>query len=103
MADSTVIWSVIIGIISFIWLVYSRLSRSTVSSEDEIEFEGTVDLKAILKTIQPKDILDLPETTAVWSIGITAKSASVTEDTQLRLMEFRSEPTIDAEYIVALL
>lgn len=103
MADSTVIWSVIIGIISFIWLLYTRHSQKTVTSDDDVEFQGTDDLKEILKTIKAKDILDCPVTTAVWKVGITAKAASVTEDTLLRLMEFRAEPTVDAEYMEALL
>ena len=101
MTDSTVIWSVIIGIISFIWLVYTRLVVKPISSDDE--FEGNDDLKEILKTVRAKDILDLPESNAVWNVGITEKAASVTDDTQLRLMEFRSEQTVDAEYIEALL
>lgn len=103
MANSTVIWSVIVGIISFIWMLYSRLSRSSVSSDDDFEFEGTDDLKEILKTIQPKDIQDLPETKSIWTVGITAKAASVTDDAQLRLMEFRAQTAVDAEYIEALL
>lgn len=101
MADSTVIWSVIVVIISIIWLLYTRLSPTAATSEDDFEISN--DLKEILKTFKPKDILDLPESTAVWNVGITAKAASVTEDTVLRLMEFRSEQTVDAEYIEALL
>ena len=103
MANSTAIWSVVIGILSFIWLLYSRLYRTSVALEDDLEFEGTQDLKQILNDIQPKDIQDLPETNAIWNVGITAKAASVTDDTQLRVMEFRSETKVDAEYIEALL
>jgi hypothetical protein len=74
-----------------------------VSSDDDDEVLEAQDLKQILNTTQPKDIQDLPQSNAIWNVGITAKAASVTDDTQLRLMEFRSEKTVDAEYIEALL
>ena len=103
MPDSTLIWTIAIGIISFIWILISRLSNSSETLEDEFQVQGDDDLKDFLKNFKVEDVLKLPGTNGIWSIGFTDKAASVTEDTQLRLMEFRSFQKVDVEYIEALL
>ena len=51
-----------------------------------------------MKSISTKEILELESTEAVWTVGLSAKSASVSEEATLRLMEFlppKARPSVD--------
>ena len=96
-----VFWSIVIGIISILWFLRSKLSAKTAEDDDYLEIR--IEHLTNYSQIEKKVIQQLPETNAFWRVGITVKSASVTEDTHLRLMEFRSTAKITSDYVVALL
>ena len=65
---------------------------------------SAVPLTEQVADITLETIKKLPTKESIWTVGVTAKSASVTEENGLRVMEFLSKgQTVSAKFIIALI